>query len=300
MKARFVLLLLITFSISCTKTIDIDLPDHESKLVINSLFTRGERIAVNISRSTSIIGGIPPGVFGASINLYRDETLVETATSSDSLFLAGFGPVENGVYTIEISSPGFETVTATDSMPSKTFLNYAESTDDVWVDEIGMKYRLLKIGFTDSDSNKNYFELKLHVRFLYPNYPPPGESYITELANIGGIKDPILEDSWQYYGLINGFVFDDSQFNNGECNLEIFTGIMNNDSDVYELIIELRSISENYYNYKKQFGIYLNHEDGDIFEGIPDPVNLFSNIENGYGIFAGYLSDRVVLNISDK
>mgnify|MGYP006280728203 CR=1 FL=1 len=117
MKAKLLSLVFLCVCISCTKTIDIDLPDHESKLVINSLFTRGERIAVNISRSTSIIGGIPPGVFGASVNLYRDGTLVETATSSDSLFLAGFGPVENGVYTIEVSSPGFETVTATDSMP---------------------------------------------------------------------------------------------------------------------------------------------------------------------------------------
>lgn len=300
MKARFVLLILFSVSVSCTKIIDIDLPNHESKLVINSLFTRGERIAVNISRSASIIGGIPPGVFGASINLYRDGTLVETATSSDSLFLAGFGPVENGVYTIEVSSPGFETVTATDSMPSKTFLNYAESTDEVWIDEIGMRHKLLKLGFSDNDPDKNYYELKLKVRFLSRNYPSQDSSYVTKLANIGGIMHPVLAESEQYYALIKGFLFDDSKFNNTDCNLEIFAGIMNNKSDEYELIVELNSVSESYYNYKKQLGIYLSKEDGDIFEGIPNPVNLFSNIEKGYGIFAGYLSDRVVLNISDK
>lgn len=300
MKTVWFLLIIITMFLSCTKIIDIDLPDHESKLVINSLFTRGERIAVNISRSASIIGGIPPGVFGASINLYRDGTLVETATSSDSLFLAGFGPVENGVYTIEVSSPGFETITATDSMPSKTFLNYAESTDEIWIDEIGMRHKLLRLGFNDSDPNKNYYELKLKVRFLKRNYPSLDYTYVTELANIGGIMHPVLAESEQYYALINGFLFDDSKFNNADCNLKIFAGIMNNESDEYELIVELNSVSENYYNYKKQLGIYLSKEDGDIFEGIPDPVNLFSNIEKGYGIFAGYLSDRVVLNISDK
>ena len=300
MKTWFLLIIIILISAACTKTIDIDLPDHESKLVINSLFTRGERIAVNISRSTSIIGGIPPGVSGATINLYRDGTLAESSVSNDSVFRAGFGPIENGVYTIEVSSPGFETVTATDSMPSKAFLSYAESTDEIWIDEIGMRHKLLKLGFSDSDPKKNYYELKLKVRFLKRNYPSPDYTYVTELANVGGITDPILAESEQYYTFIKGFLFDDSKFSNSDCNLEVFAGIMNNESDDYELIVELNSVSENYYNYKKQLGVYLNKEDGDVFEGIPDPVNLYSNIENGYGIFAGYLSDRIILNISDK
>jgi hypothetical protein len=138
------------------------------------------------------------------------------------------------------------------------------------------------------------------VRFLSRNYPSHDYTYVTKLANIGGVIDPILTDAEQNYVLIKGFIFDDSKFHNADCNLEIFAGIMNNESDEYELIVELNSVSENYYNYKKQLGIYLKKEDGDIFEGIPDPVNLFSNIENGYGIFAGYISDRVVINISDK
>lgn len=297
---RVVILFSICVLISCTKTIDIDLPDHESKLVINSLFTHGERIAVNISRSTSILGGVPPGVFNAGIKLYRNGELVETATSSDSIYIAAFGPVENGIYTVEVSAPGFESVTATDSMPTKTFLGYAESTDEIWIDEIGMRHKLLKLGFSDSDPNKNYYELKLKVRFLKRNYPSPDYTYVTELANVGGITDPILAESEQYYTFIKGFLFDDSKFSNSDCNLEVFAGIMNNESDEYELIVELNSVSENYYNYKKQLGVYLNKEDGDVFEGIPDPVNLFSNIEKGYGIFAGYLSDRIILNISEK
>jgi len=300
MKATAVFLLIITVSLSCTKIIDIDLPDHESKLVINSLFKRGERIGVNISRSTSILGGLPPGVSGASINLYRNGTLVETSVAGGSMFYAGFGAVENGVYTIEVSCPGFETVTATDSLPSKTVLNYAESTDEVWTDEIGMRHRLLILGFSDNDPNKNYYELKLKVRFLSRNSLSDDYTYVTELANIGGVMHPVLAESEQYYILTKGFLFDDSKFENGDCNLKVFAGVNNNKSSEYQLIIEFNSVSENYYKYKKQLGVYLKKEDGDIFEGIPNPVNLFSNIENGYGIFAGYLSDRIVLNISDK
>lgn len=300
MKTKLVLLILLSATISCTKTIDIDLPEHESKLVINSLFTRGERIAVNISQSTSILGGTPPGVFGASVNLYRDGTLVETANAGDSIYLASFGPVENGTYSVEVSAPEFETVLATDSMPSKTEINYALSTDEVWFNDIGTKLKLIKLGFTDTDPNLNFFELSLNVRYLDPYVLPPDQSYIAELASIGGIIDPVLEEAALYYEQTNGLVFDDKSFTNGNCDLEIFAGILNNNSDEYELIVDLKSISENYYKYKNQLGIYLNHEDGDIFEGIPDPVNLFSNIENGYGIFAAYMYDRVVLNISNK
>ena len=285
---------------SCTKIINIDIPIHNSKLVINSMFTRGERIALNISSSTSITGGVPPGVSGTTVNLYRDGSLVETATAYDSIYLASFGPVENAVYTVEINTPEFESVSATDSMPSKTDIDYAISTDEVCYNDIGTKLKLLKLGFTDTNPERDYYELKLQVRYLDPYAKPPEQSYIVERACIGGIIDPVLEEAEIYYSQANGLVFSDELFPCETCDLEIFAGILNNDSDEYELMIELRSISENYYKYKKQLGIYLSKEDGDIFEGIPDPVNLFSNIENGYGIFAAYMYDRVVLNITNK
>lgn len=276
---------------SCTKVVDIDLPDHDSKLVINSLFTRGERININIGRSASINSGIPPGIYDSDINIYRESNLVESVRTSDSIYSTSFGPVENGNYSIEVSSPGFETVRASDSMPTKTVLSNLEYTDKEWVNDWGEEFKLLKLSFIDSDENHNYYEIKLLKRYLTKNYRTSEYYYRTERLGIDGTPDPILEEAWQYFNETGGLVFDDTKFNTMQCNLEIFIEVPNNGADEYEIIVELRSLSENYYNYKKQLGIYLKTVYEDILEGNSEPINLYSNIENGYGIFAGYMSD---------
>jgi hypothetical protein len=120
---------------------------------------------------------------------------------------------------------------------------------------------------------------------------------VIEQAVIGEIPDQGFEEARLYYSVRGGLLFDDQQFNGGECFLNIFTGVLNNEADEYELIVELNSVSEKYYKYKTQLGLYLRSLDSNIFEGVPDPIELYSNIENGYGIFAAYVTDRVILNI---
>ncbi len=287
----FVVSLILASTISCTKVVDIELPEHQSKLVINSIFTSGERISINIGQTASINGGIPPGIYDSNINIYRESNLVESVHSGDSIYSFNFGPVENGNYSIEVSSPGFETVRASDSIPGKTVLSNIEYTDKEWVNDWGLKFRLLKLAFIDQSEKQNYYEIKLKKRFLIKKYNPSGYYYHTERLRIGGTPDPIMEVAWQYYNETDGLVFNDALFNNKQCNLEIFIEVPDNGADQYEIIVELRSLSENYYKYKKQLGVYAKASNEDILEGSPEPVNLYSNIENGYGIFAGYMSD---------
>ena len=57
----------------------------------------------------------------------------------------------------------------------------------------------------------------------------------------------------------------------------------------YQLIVYFRSISENYYKYKRKLIIHIENQYSDIWDGIGEPVQMFSNIVgDGYGIFAGY------------
>jgi hypothetical protein len=50
------------------------------------------------------------------------------------------------------------------------------------------------------------------------------------------------------------------------------------------LLTELRSISKEYYDYQTSLNEYWN-ADGNPFA---QPVQVFTNIENGFGIFAGF------------
>ena len=44
--------------------------------------------------------------------------------------------------------------------------------------------------------------------------------------------------------------------------------------------------------------LHFENQIGDIWDGTGNPVNLYSNVENGYGIFAGYSenTDTVIVN----
>lgn len=289
-------LLLVTLFSSCTKVIDIDLPKHDSKLVVNSLFCSNIRLPINIGSSTSIMDNTgSSGIYNSIIDLYEDGILVQSGTISDSIFFASGTVKENSIYRFELSAPGYPNVTATDTVPIRTRINALEHNKSVWVNENGLMYSQVKIEFTDSPANRNFYELKLYV---FIDSPWEEDTKMYDFVGIGGIPDPVLKDSWPYFYETRSLPFKDNLFNGTECNLDILYRIPNNNDEPYDLIIELNSISRNYYNYKKQLGIYMKTLDSDIFLGAPDPVKLYSNIENGYGIFAAYSSDKVILNIS--
>ena len=65
----------------------------------------------------------------------------------------------------------------------------------------------------------------------------------------------------------------------------------------YNLLISFRSISESYYLYKQKQIVYLFSLQSDIFTGASEPVQLYSNVNGGYGIFAGYSSDDRIINV---
>ena len=64
----------------------------------------------------------------------------------------------------------------------------------------------------------------------------------------------------------------------------------------YKLIVVLRSVSESYYRYKKMLPEHLNAQQYDFWQGQGDPVEMFTNIEGGYGIFGAYSTVRDTLS----
>ena len=50
------------------------------------------------------------------------------------------------------------------------------------------------------------------------------------------------------------------------------------------IIVTLRTVSEDFYNYKITGSLHDNSSDNPFAQ----PVNVYKNIDNGFGIFAGY------------
>ncbi len=61
----------------------------------------------------------------------------------------------------------------------------------------------------------------------------------------------------------------------------------------YTLSIYLRGISTNYYQYKKSHYKHVYNQEPDLWEGGETPTPMYSNISNGYGIFAAFAETHI-------
>jgi len=91
---------------------------------------------------------------------------------------------------------------------------------------------------------------------------------------------------WPVMMIIMMQLFSDDFFNGQNYQLKIT--IMDWDATLdKEYIIELLSLNKAGYLYRRSVEDYRNSK-GDPFS---EPVLIYSNIENGFGIFAGYAVD---------
>jgi hypothetical protein len=119
--------------LSCNeKYHNIELPEFEPKLVVNSFITEGEIIKINLTSNlsrTSTANFIP--VKNASINLFENNLWVEELTPvSDSLIMGdeiykfyyvskNTIPKAGFTYRIEVTAPGLNPISAQSIIPPK-------------------------------------------------------------------------------------------------------------------------------------------------------------------------------------
>ena len=93
--------------------------------------------------------------------------------------------------------------------------------------------------------------------------------------------DPIVQNN-NAVGY-DGIFLRDILFNSGEGNVSFKTSSSNIEY-FPAIIVTLRTVSEDFYNYKITGSLHDNSSDNPFAQ----PVNVYKNIDNGFGIFAGY------------
>lgn len=271
---------------SCEKVEDIvDFPRHKSRLVVNGFFHADSRWEFDVSKSLSVIDNAPLAkINNASIQIFENDILIETLTLP--LIKDGFyhsdtdsKPVFGKNYSIVVSADGFETVSAADKLPTPVPI---VSTDFKIIDSSF---------FTGSDSNI-YTIINSAVSIMFND--PVGEENFYQLEVLG------------YYTNQNKFISfnlksDDLSIEEGIRGKIIFSDLIF-DGQTYEISAEFshykvlpdftyhiffKSLSKSCFLYKKTYGLYLSRK----YDPFAEPVQVYNNIENGFGIFAGYVAD---------
>ena len=274
---KFLLLILFT---NCEKEVEIDLPKHQPELVLNCLFSQDAVFKVHLSKTAPILNDFPVIVREAIVQLYENELFIEELTFDGNIYTSTILPKTNKNYHIKVNTPEFENITAYDYTPSKPNLISVAFNENAYTDEEGYEMGQLTIEFKDNPNKKNYYEIVFFVKDNNSFFTP----YYDEKNN-----DPVLLNEEILAYEPESLMFSDELFNGTAYTLKINSGnLFDSNDEPSELNFIFRHITENYYKYKKRLILHKYNQEHDVWDGVGEPISMYTNIENGYGIFAGY------------
>ncbi len=290
------LCLFIAVSFSCSREIEIDFPVHDSKPVVNSFIGTDSLIKVHVKTSVPVLD--PDTVFpdNASVLLFKDGLPVDTLGFSGNRYISAYRGESGGQHKVSVLIPGYDTVSATTTVPQKVKIKNIVHDHDILIDQDRIHYSQLRFTIEDTDPADNYYEFDIIERY---SSGWSSENTTNGFTWVDNNVDPVLEDE----GLLGcnppTFVFTDRLFNGSDYTMTVNYTSPNNDTKVYDVILIFNSVSSDYYYYKRKLAIYKGALDSEIFFGGPGPVEMYSNINGGYGIFASYTSERFVINVNE-
>ncbi|MBN1924502.1 MAG: DUF4249 domain-containing protein [Prolixibacteraceae bacterium] len=262
---------------SCEKEVFIDIPEHESLITVNAFLENGEEIAVHVSQSGQISESIDSFLQGATVVLYADNIPDTLVFGGDHWYKTGQKASPGMNYSLRVYHPDFKEALTGDAFPAPVNFNLENFVAKDAVDDWGYIYSTIDVVFSDNSNRNDYYEIEANIGETVRH-----ESSSTFYAGIES-TDMILKNEG-YSDNNQTLNFSDALFNGEEVRIKFRFAFNLNVDYVY---ITLRSVSENYYRYKKSLYRYEVNSFNSILNS-SNPVGLFTNIENGYGIFAGY------------
>ena len=265
-----ILVLIILFA-SCTKDVSIDNANRESKIVVNSFFSPQGSLLVNISKSSSVLAADTFNyVNNADIELFQGGSLIGKLTySHEGYYSLPASILPAGEYSITVSVPGMNTVTSKDTVPVQVPIL---SFDTV---SVNSKYLLCQVRFQDIPNKANYYLVDVTSKYPVLNSDSVSLKYVEIIITDNIVENGSIGDKCKRIF----FADDKIQGKAYELSFLLEKGplLKSVPYGSNTLYINLKSIGTPYYKYLKTY-----------YEAQTRQMDVYSNIVNGYGIFAGY------------
>ena len=260
---KTILHLLLFLSISsCEKEITVDIPDNHSKLVISCHLGANDSIRVDVSASIplyEISTGEVHNIETAIVKISSDRQ--NWITLNYNPFQAYTQPVQNmsilegNTYYLEVSAPGYNTVTSQVTIPVyQPVAAKITKIDSISTFDSNYRYIQTQFSFKDIANQANFYGVKAYGKSdgqwieLYPNDDKP-------------------------------WVFTDKQMDGKEFVFN-FEGTVDLNCDSVKF--RILQTSESFYLFHRSMYYYTSEDP--FTEATP----VYGNITNGLGIFSGY------------
>ena len=302
---------------SCQKELDVPLPEHKKRLVVNAFLTAGKSLDVYLTRSYGPLEDVDKldlFVKDATVEVYEAGSLLGKLNAQDTIvyesdWVSGDSTaktlwkyssdaisIQGGKsYELRASHPDYESITATTRVPANPEVlsvalqqNVARSTFE---DGSFVHQSLLDIRFTDEAGVSDQYRTRVSIEFEIPF--EPGEYVWQELwASEGGAVSG--KDNTGAY-LSDGLWLSDAG-NDGQTIDGQFLIILPNAYDqqpqptplnIRTVKVELVRANADSYEYLRK----LKQQEDNASNGFeffpPEAIVVYSNVTQGYGIFGG-------------
>lgn len=269
----FCLALTVLLFSSCRKEVKTDDSLLTAYPVINSIIINGKPIKVHISIASQFSDTKTILIENATVKLYRENVLVEDLIYiNDGIYISESIGEASKEYSLRINVPGYKEINCKTTVPVVPEISNVKFIPIAGMDNEGETYSGITFDFKTTPTIAQYFEICLKV-FYYGN--------IIEVNPVD-IVDPILLHEGLPLPVFSNEIIKDSLYS---MRYNYYTGVTDNN---LPLILEFRSISKEYYLYLRQKYLYDTGRFPEFGLNSSTAFPMYSNIDEGYGIFAGY------------
>ncbi len=272
---RLFMILVYISMFSCQEIIEVESPDIDKKPVANCWFSDNTPFAIHLSFPKSLLTDTFELIGNAQVYILSGN-ITDTLfyNEAGSYTNSGLIPDEGETYHLRVEINGYENICSNDIIPQFNLqITNIEYLKNICKDEEGDEYSEAYIQLTDNNPGKDYYGISIQKK------KENGKYYSYQITSFS--PEILNEGISQYYPEI--LVFNDELFDGASTNVKIR---LYSDEATY---VRIYAFSEEGYKYIKSWIIHEYTQDYDFWE-VYEPLPLYSNIENGYGIFAGYSS----------
>jgi hypothetical protein len=268
----------VILTVSCTKTLNIDIPGGDNQLVINATLCPDSAISLTLSKSKNVLDVSNIEYLNeANILVYENNLLVDTLVDKgNGLYRGNLKPSINRTYTIKVKTINYGSAECSDSVPEKVKI---QKIDTALLNNPLSRLLNCTISFEDPADKENYYILKVF------------SADRTDPKNLQKQKYTCYNIS-DYIGSMDGgniTFFSDIPFN-GKIYSILVSMLYPNNKILY---FQLWSINQALYNYSSSIAVN-RYSNSDIFD---EKTKVQSNIKGGLGILGAYCiaTDTIVV-----
>lgn len=266
-------------------------PKFDKLLAIHSFFSNlDDTLLIPVSRNFDLFSNHPDSLFAvldAKVEWIEEGQAPQVlslnpAFTPDTYFLELPQALKpKTAYTIRVSHPDFPTLSARQIMPSVVPLDSAVHDPNGPINAEGNRQEEVRFTFTDPANEVNFYEFSLVTTYLdrdNPKFDPVSKKFLYDtiwrkgFVYLSGSNEPTAKPG------PGSMLVSDQAFNGRRVTIGIHFNEWQRPNDLEAVF---RNITQENYLYK------VSRRKFDEAAGDPfvDPVILYSNVQNGIGVF---------------